>query len=1058
MPRKKSTPIEPTSEFETPAATTAQKTTLKRKPAKSAPKQGDDFTSELKDLLGEDAQLLFREKTVSDMATEKPRREARTASTKEVTPKPTRATKKDSSSETWDEELPIPTFRTVEATAPKPARAPVARPISTRVSEAPAESKAREPRRRERKPAATSQEFVTDRTGSEPSEDRGESLDLLEFTPTETFEIEDVVVQMRTARVFDKKPSPAAKRTTITPKTDSPKTAEKQIVPPRALIEVPTDAPQVVIRDGQPVLVRNGKVFPNFWFNASWPENPQTVIDEVRQASEAGINIFSFRLEAITDARHFDDLIMRSKEILKSLRAISSDIQVIFSLDLVAPKGWEMEFPEGVYRDRKGDLSEPSISDDKYWGHVESLLVNYTKALSETEFGANILGVEFDRNSWLIDEKNVLDISLASKSRFKDWVRDRYQDDTVLLRASWFDGLVDFDNIRIPELEKANGRHRMVREARKERSYVDYFLFLSDQTMYRIDRLAYAVKEASDGRFVVGVRYGLTLEDATPGSGQLSLGKLLRTPEIDFVIAPPSYNDRQPGGSAPFPVPVDSFALNGKLFVSLEDFKTSLSNRPEPDQQNPVMRTPQALESVHFRGFGAALSHNSGVCWSDQWGNGWLTAASVWQRAKSLRDLQIRSMAAQTTETDVAVFIDERALAYLVGTKAFSALVQQVRESVLRAGVSVGFYLLSDLTHREKFPESKLYVFLNGWDIRPDLRGAIKQRLHRDGKVLFWLYAAGIFDSGRETLERAREVTGIALKPQPIFSKSGTTILDRRNPIAQSFTSGQVSTEYNLEPTYFAIPENGSVLGEYTQTGLPSFVVRDVQGEEKNSSWVSAFLGEPTVNPALIRALAQRAGAHVWSFNDDVVHVRAPFLTVHCKGEGQRTIAMPGKWSAYNLQSQEWTVIDSTHLRFTSPDGATHSFLVGTTDDIRKILEADTRSLLKMSELPARESNIRVDVSNFDVPIMRLGEWANEAEVEDSSIDSYFFKPQEEDDYEEDASLAPGAIQRTTGRRRRDRRGKRKESFADQVDFDPTGEEKLRDSGEELNILFRKRD
>ncbi|WP_163607189.1 hypothetical protein, partial [Klebsiella pneumoniae] len=71
---------------------------------------------------------------------------------------------------------------------------------------------------------------------------------------------------------------------------------------------------------------------------------------------------------------------------------------------------------------------------------------------------------------------------------------------------------------------------------------------------------------------------------------------------------------------------------------------------------------------------------------------------------------------------------------------------------VLRAGVSAGFYLLSDLAHRERFPESKVYLFLNAWDVRAETRSAIKSRLQKDGKVLCWLYAAGLFDGGREAL------------------------------------------------------------------------------------------------------------------------------------------------------------------------------------------------------------------------------------------------------------------------------------------------------------------
>ncbi|HLO99828.1 MAG TPA: hypothetical protein VK171_14635, partial [Fimbriimonas sp.] len=828
---------------------------------------------------------------------------------------------------------------------------------------------------------------------------------------------------------------------------------------------IPDDAPQVVLTNGQAVVVRNKRIYPSFWFYAAptTEDRTVTVIDEIRQATEAGVQVFALGFEAVCDKHHFAALAKSVDALLARVVRVNRDAQIVIHLDLIAPKGWELDFPDGVYRDTTGDLAEPSISDDKYWSEVEELLKTFASSLVNGQFAANILGIDLDRDGWVIPKTASFDISKASKARFREWVSDRYQRDEVLLRASWFDGEITFDSVRIPEPDKNKSNSHLVRFNRRERSQVDYYLFLSDVTANRISDLAYAVKEASGGRLLIGVRYGSSFRDLRPDSGQLSLGKILRSPEIDFIAATPCVEDRGTGGVASYDAPVDSFGLNSKLFISLEDYKTSLSNRPEPEYGVPTIRTPQALESVHLRGFGGTMAHQSGLCWSDNWGNGWLTAASVWQRAREVLRVSVLGLASTFKEPDVAIFIDERALGYLVNVDAFTKLVRQTLESVGRAGVSYGLYLLSDLTHREKFPESRVYVFLNAWDIRPDLRSSIKQRLHRDNKQLLWVYAAGLFDSGRESLERAREVMGIAIKPQPIFSVSGTTLLDRRNSISQAFPTGMVGSEFAVDPTYFAVPEDGAVLGEYTQTGLPSLVVRDIAVEESKQTWASTFIGEMTVNSALIRSLVQRAGAHVWSFNEDVVHVRAPYLTIHCSGDGIRTIALPGKWSAYNLLTSEWMAVDSTSFKFNSPDGVTQMFLVGTKDEIRQILESDRKRTLWMENIPARESNIRLDVSQFDVPIMRLDEWVSGAEGEDE-IDDWFYKPREDDTYQEDASLAPGALpERTTGRRRtrrdRDRGRQKKVSFADQVDFDPTGEEKVKDKGDvELNILFRKRD
>jgi hypothetical protein len=274
--------------------------------------------------------------------------------------------------------------------------------------------------------------------------------------------------------------------------------------------------------------------------------------------------------------------------LLARIVKLDSDAQVVFHLDLVAPKGWEIDFPEGVYRDSRGDLAEPSLSDDKFWSFTEDHLKSFTKQLLSLPNAKHILGLDLDKDGWTVPENQVVDISVASKRKFREWVRERYQGDEVLLRASWFNGTADFDSVRIPDPSQSTRKARLIEADRKERPVVDYHLFLSDLTAKRISDLAYAVKDASEGRFLVGTRYGKTFQNFRPNSGHLSLGKILRTPEIDFITASPSNKNRQASGVSSFEVPIDSFVLNSKLFVSLEDFKTSLSNRPEPDMGAPT--------------------------------------------------------------------------------------------------------------------------------------------------------------------------------------------------------------------------------------------------------------------------------------------------------------------------------------------------------------------------------------------------------------------------------------------------------------------------------------
>jgi len=840
----------------------------------------------------------------------------------------------------------------------------------------------------------------------------------------------------------------------------APQTPEEPKTHVKPVIATPADAPQIALRDGLPTLVREGRVYPPMvFFGSSTDERrAQTVLDELKMAGEAGIHIHSHLIEFEVDPEAVDSSVSVAAYMLKKSVELDHDSQVIFRIVFQAPRNWQQRFPNAKFNMQGGGVAEPSVCDDDFWGVAKSCLESFVRRLRLIDLQQHILGVHLERGEWFLAAGWGYDDSPAAKLKFRDWARQRYSNDEVALRASWFDGGAKFETIAVPRyMPEGSEGERFVRSSRKQRRYVDYHLFLSDITVQRIGDLAYGVKEASSGYFLVGVSYGYTFEWSHPGSGHLALGKLLRTPEIDFIAGPPSYRSREPGGSAPFPGPIDSLALNGKLYISEEDFKTALSGGHEPDDFNPVIKTPQALESVHWRGAGAALTHGSGVAWMDLWGNGWLKTPTIWHRGEEVQNALVQRMGAPLGEPDVVVFIDERALAYLVDQNAFKMLVQSVRESVLRAGVNAGFYLLSDLAHRERFPEAKLYLFLNAWDIRPDLRAAIKSRLQRDNKVLFWLYSAGLFDAGRDSLERAREVTGIALKPQPFHSRSGTTILARRHPLTAAFPSRSLGGERQLEPSYFAIPEEATVLGEYSQTGLPSFVVRDFEAEgQPDLNWTSVFLGEPAVNPALIRALAQMAGAHVYNFHEDVVHVRPPFLTMHCTGTGPRSVTLPGKWSAYDLLAGEWAGLDHTTLRLTGIDGTTHTFLIGPREELQHLLSLNPTELLRMAELPPKQENLlREDSLAFDVPIMKLDQWI-EGSDSDEITEDWFLRPQQ-------ILEEPEGESEKVGKRRSRRRGRRGDrgGTEESASFRPEPSGTVATEFDEdlgMSVMFRKRE
>lgn len=827
----------------------------------------------------------------------------------------------------------------------------------------------------------------------------------------------------------------------------------KAEIPQFEPISIPETAAQVVTKDGQPILVRQHRVYAPlcFYGHASSPQAMSTVLEQVKMAAEEGIHLFSTDVELVVDPTKVKEAVSRAVQLVGQFVQVDPAAQVILRTRFEAPKNWESLYPSAKYVKEDGGIAEPSVCDDAYWEVAKQCLTKFTEQLRASEEFGNIMGIHLDRDEWFFAEGSGYDTSIAAHEKFRTWLRQRYRNDVVTLRASWFEGSSQFETVSVPEYgQMPDHGERFVRMGRKSRRWVDYHLFLSDTTVERLFELLYTVKKHSDGEFLTGVSYGYTFEWSHPASGHLSLGKLLRCKYLDYVAGPPSYRTREPGGTAAFPGPVDSVALNGKLFLSEEDFKTPIGGPSRDlDDHNPTMKTPQALESAHWRGAGAAFAHKGGLTWMDSQGHGWLGSRGIWERAQKIHNAFFRRLEVKQSPPDVAMFIDERSLALLVEERAFTTLVQNVREALLRSGLSVGFYLLSDLAHRENFPESKLYVFANAWDLRPEVRSAIKSRLQRGNKTLFWLYAAGLFEGGRDSLERVREVTGVALRPQPFNSKPGTTLLNNREPLCSPLPEKLLAEGGRLEPSYFAIPEEGTVLAEYTQTGLPSYVARHFDGED--GGWTSVFLGEPVVTPGLFRALGELSGCHVWSHNDDVVHVSGPFLTVHCTGTGQRVVNLPDKWVAYRLETDEYEPVEKNSFRFMALDGTSWSFMVGPSAVVQAMVKADLAKLSHIDTAGVREENtVHWEDVQFDVQIMKLDEWVEESWGEEMEGDLLIKPSLLEIDVESGPEETDSEEPRSRGRRRNRRGGRDRRRGNDRADREKVGE-----TG--MSVLFRKR-
>lgn len=731
--------------------------------------------------------------------------------------------------------------------------------------------------------------------------------------------------------------------------------AEPEVPPPP-----PIRHPLVRVRfhNGVPTIHFGERVFrPHCFFgNPHTPEAAVRVQQQMQLAAEAGIHLYSLliplpvretgAIEAFDQIRYWTAL----------ARETDPEAHILWRIAFAPVGRWQAEYPEAVIRFADGSVGGPSICADRWWQVAKEQLIALIHLVEQEDEGGATLGYHLDYGEWFLSESGGYDTSEAALQAFREWLRRQYKNDTVVLRACWFNGEVTFSTATLPPFQPTlpHGRVNHFYHPRREGRWIDYHRFLSDITARRILGLAQAVKEACQGRALVGVPYGYVLEWKHPHAGHFALSQVLRSPYIDFLSAPLSYRTRLPGELGAVPLPVDSVNLHRKLFLSEEDYRTpfgkatrltdpstghhlaSAQSEATPDDDyNPPLHSVQAVQQVHRRSLAQSLTLAHGEMWMDLWGEGWLAHPDAWNAARLAQPLWSLRERTPQTPPEVAVIVDPESTRYVrTGSPLIEQMVVQAREALLRSGASVGFYLLEDITQQE-FPPSRVVIFLNAWRMSRAAHEAIRKRLQRDGRVLIWLYASTLFHGHREALANARETLGVAITRQPWASMQGTQIVNKAHPLARFLKTDKIGVVEPWEPSFYAIAEQCDVIGEYIDTGLPSLAVCD------HKTWKAVFLGERRLTPELVRSLVRWAGGHIWLDTNDLVQARYPWVHLHARKGGMRTLQFPLPLSVYDPNEDEIVAESVMEHALYLQEGESRLLLTAPHEQLLKLLQGE---------------------------------------------------------------------------------------------------------------------
>ena len=343
-------------------------------------------------------------------------------------------------------------------------------------------------------------------------------------------------------------------------------------------------ATEVRTHNGTPTLFINGQpTFAGISWVAAPEKNQWNFAEQAKRNADAGIHIYAFDVgkgtEWVgpgTDLSHpfnFNTLEARFSRILEA------DPRGLFHLRIYLETGhndwWEQAYPQECEVTSEGKRNGQSFASRVWREQAKEFLKAYVAQFERIGLADHVFAFQVGTGhtgEWVKGESSMSgpcgDYSEPMRRHFRSWVQQKYQDNPSALQKAWADPKVTFLNAEVPSAEaQLQARRYTFRDPAQEQNVIDYYECLAELCSDCLIDFCRTVKEAAGGPKLAGAFYGYLMELAWNGgffkerpdsdystyqrSGHLGLGKVLRSPYVDFLVSPYGYGFRGIGGDGP---------------------------------------------------------------------------------------------------------------------------------------------------------------------------------------------------------------------------------------------------------------------------------------------------------------------------------------------------------------------------------------------------------------------------------------------------------------------------------------------------------------------------
>ena len=638
--------------------------------------------------------------------------------------------------------------------------------------------------------------------------------------------------------------------------------------------------------------------------------------------------------------RTWDYTFKRLDHLATSLLRVRPESYILVGIDMRPSAAWKAENPDEMMLREDGSKllqhNRPVISygsdklladslefldalinfvNSKPWG---SRVVAY-QPWSNTENDSYIGGIAC--NNMIADRSKLQlgDHHPGALKKFREFLRQRYNNDVKALQYAWNDPKVTFENARVTNkmLGSQDGERSFFRNVKNSQAAIDYWTFFPSLLGNYKRAMAEFIKRKTNNKALVFVHYGAVLNNLTrpqPTGIRLhgsnyDLETLLRDKNIDMYVQAMPYHRRQAGDGIVVYQPTSSMALHKRMYMADYDIRTIAAGTLNFGRHRSIYETDSLIKRdlawMYTRQAGAWFADMSQGSYLDfhEGKSSWIGAAEAAEPAGRMLEL-FRKLANSTQghkpSAEMAFFYSMQSPAredLLNSAVVYYNLIDKMafKEFTL-LGAPYDVYTAEDLLHKE-LPEYKLYVFMNLFYVTPEQRAAI-EKLKRGGKTLVFLYAPGFVGDKSFDVKKASELCNMTLKEIKTPEIMTQTLEKSDHPLlrgvagqsmdARGWSSCEPVHPEKVTPNFEITDKNVTVLGR-NRRNMP------VMALKKLDNCNIIYSAVPFLSRAMLRNIAAFAGVHLYSKEDVVMAADNRLLMFHngCESKRKLKVALP---------------------------------------------------------------------------------------------------------------------------------------------------------------------